>query len=83
MQVLFKSADVSIFGTFQRESSSDSGFHGAMYLYIVALLLIIMGVVFRKQLSKFGTFISASLHAFATEYNDAYAVNDGNDEKAD
>lgn len=54
-----------------------------MYLYIVPLLLTILGVIFRKQVAQFSLFITTTLHAFATEYNDAYAVNDNGEEKSD
>lgn len=54
-----------------------------MYFYIAAILLVVLGVAFRKQLGLFGKFMTDSLHAFATEYNDAYAVNDTNEEKTE
>jgi hypothetical protein len=56
-----------------------------MNLYIIALLIAVLAwcIRFRKALKKSGTTIGAALHAFATEYNDAYAVDGKNEEKED
>jgi hypothetical protein len=54
-----------------------------MNLYIIALLIGIFAwcIRFRKALKKSGMTVAAALHAFATEYNDAYAVDGKNEEK--
>jgi hypothetical protein len=49
-------------------------------VYVVGAVLIILAWIFRVQLSKAGTFLTGSLHAFANEYNDAYAIDEENED---
>lgn len=45
-------------------------------IYIVAIVLAVVGFIFRKQLSSAASFLSSSAHAFAKEYNDVYTEED-------
>lgn len=45
-------------------------------IQIIALVLVSLAVVFRKQLMTTASFLSSSAHAFAKEYNDVYTEED-------
>ena len=49
------------------------------YAYFLGAVVLVLGFVFRKQLSGVGSFLSSTAHAFATEYNDVYTKD--NEEK--
>ena len=45
-------------------------------LYVVAAVIVVAGLAFRKQIGSVGSFLSESAHAFAKEYNDVYTTED-------
>ena len=52
-----------------------------MIYYVMALFVLILAILFRNDLQKLGSFLTSTLHAFATEYNDAYSVNESENEE--
>jgi len=46
-------------------------------VYAVALVVLVLAWIFKSLIGETGTFLASTLHAFANEYNDAYAAGEG------
>ena len=49
-------------------------------VYVVGLVGVVVAFVFRAQLSGAIRFVSSTMHAFASEYNDVYTNNEQKEE---
>lgn len=51
-------------------------------VYATALVVVFLAWIFRARIGKAGTFLAGTLHAFANEYNEAYAAGEGVEDDA-
>lgn len=46
-------------------------------------MVVVLAWIFRSKVGKAGTFLAGTLHAFANEYNEAYAAGEGGEDGTD